>query len=383
MKILYIHNIPIGSEKANVIQVLSMCCAFVDNDITIDLVLPEPTINSEDVSGYIEEKFGITVKFNLIFYKPIFKNSKLQKYFGDKSIKEIVLNNDADFVFTRLPSLVNIALASGKKLIFESHNNLLHNRISIIDYFWKFRLLKAIKNNNFVLFICISHNLKKFWKQLGITNEKLLTLHDGFSSQLFNRLENRTISRNKLGISLKSRIAMYIGSLYPDREIEKIINVAQKVPEFEYYIIGGPEKYRKYYWEMTNDLSLKNVKILGHIPYKKVPKYLASADILLALWSNKVPTMNFCSPLKIFEYMASGRIILAHSFITIKEVLEDNVDSLLVDPNREDDLARKLELISGNSNMEFLAKNARKKAIKNYSWNSRVRKIISQISSTN
>jgi glycosyltransferase involved in cell wall biosynthesis len=66
--------------------------------------------------------------------------------------------------------------------------------------------------------------------------------------------------------------------------------------------------------------------------------------VLLALWSKKVPTINYCSPLKIFEYMASGRIMVAHGFPTIKEVIKHNKNGLLARPDDFNDLVEKREL---------------------------------------
>ena len=51
------------------------------------------------------------------------------------------------------------------------------------------------------------------------------------------------------------------------------------------------------------------------------------------IWTDKTNTMNYCSPLKLFEYMAAGRIIVGHDFPTISEVLTNNETALLVPPD--------------------------------------------------
>ena len=59
MKLLYIHNTVISSKKANLVQVLSMCNAFVENKIDIELALPKPFNHIENINEYINNRFGI------------------------------------------------------------------------------------------------------------------------------------------------------------------------------------------------------------------------------------------------------------------------------------------------------------------------------------
>ena len=72
--------------------------------------------------------------------------------------------------------------------------------------------------------------------------------------------------------------------------------------------------------------------------------------------------------------MASGQTIVAHNFPTIREILEDNINALLVDPYDIGDLISTVKKIADN-NPNFLGKNARDRAIKYHSWNFKVEQI--------
>lgn len=375
MKILYVHNADISSKKANLIQVLSMCNSFKKNKIDIKLVLPEPFDLIKNINDFIKNKFGVEIKFKILFYKRRFKNSRLQKYLGYKSIKNLLLNDSSEFVFVRTPYFINTIIKCNKKVIFESHNNLLHNRISIVDKYLKRGLIKFSKNNKLVLFISISQNLSDYWLKLSIPSSKLISLHDGFSGSLFNEIKNKNIVRKKLNIPLNKKIIMYVGSLYPDREIENILNLSIEFPHLLFYIVGGPDKNKDYYLDKAKQMNIKNICFTGYVSHKLVSDYLYSSDILLALWSKKVPTINYCSPLKIFEYMASEKIIIAHNFITIREVLKDKDNAFLVEPNNHSELVLALDTaLKEKSNR--LGVKARREVYANYTWDLRAKKII-------
>jgi len=375
LKILYIHSTQIDSAKANLIQVISMCNAFQYNKVSVDLALPEPIEPIEDVKSFVSSKFGMEVHFNIIFYEKYSNNRIIEKYFGIKSVERIIKGSDADFVFTRLPKYIGPVLKQNRKLIFESHNNKLHNRYPRIDKYWKKKILKKIKNNNFVSFISISQSLTGYWTQLGIPKEKQLSLHDGFPKDFFIGVRSNKKIREELNISLEEKIAMYIGSLYPDREIENILEAALEIPSLNFYIVGGPEIYKQYYQEMADRMGLKNVKFFGYISHSKVPELLMVADYLLGLWSKKVPTIDYCSPLKIFEYMASGKLVIAHGFKTIKEVLIDEQNALLVNPDRKNDLALVLKKAL-TTNTDSLREKSKKLVYEEYTWEKRAKHII-------
>lgn len=378
MKILYIHSTQIDSAKANLIQVISMCNAFEYNNVAVELALPEPKETISDVLGFLRSKFGLEIKFKVIFYKKYSNNRIIEKYFGIKSVEKIIAASDADYIFTRVPKFIAPVLKYNRKLIFESHNSILHNKYASIDRYWKRNILKKIKNDNFKLFISISQNLTDFWTGIGVPKQKQLSLHDGFAKDLFSQIKDKQTSRAEVNISAEEKVAMYIGSLYPDREIENILRAAKATPDLKYYIIGGPEEYENLYRDMAKDMELGNVEFLGRIPHNNVPVYLSAADYLLGLWSRKVPTINYCSPLKIFEYMASGNVVVAHDFPTIREVLTDGKTALFVNPDDKDHLGEVLTKAL-NEDHSTLGKNSQELVYKEYTWEKRAELIITNL----
>ena len=281
-------------------------------------------------------------------------------------------------MFTRLPKFISLVLKNNKKLIFESHNSILHNKYKLLDSYWKQRILKSLKDKNFVSFISISENLTKYWASIGVNKKKQLSLHDGFAEDLFDKIKSKEDSRKALNISLNEKVVMYIGSLYPDREIENILVAAKSTPNLKYYIIGGPKEMEDKYRAMAVEMNLNNIKFLGYIPHNNVPLYLSTADYLLALWSRKVPTINYCSPLKVFEYMASGNLIIAHDFPTIREVLTEGKTTFFVNPDEKNDLGNVLKKVVSINTSKIAAK-SKKVVYDNYTWEKRAQSIIQNL----
>ena len=375
-KLLYIHTASsIDNFKANLISVFHNCNSFTLNGVEVELLLPKPKINIVNVEDYILRNFGIILDFKIIFYKPFFIR-KLSKYIQSNNFKSIIKNSEAEYVFTRVPNYIKTVFNCNKKIIFESHNNQMHDKLLIMDYYWKKKIIKYVNDNKFSLFICISNNLKSFWKSYGISESKLVSLHDAIPKKNFEKKLDKLETRLELGLPTEKKIITYAGSLYPDREIENIIDLALNFPDFLFCVVGGPNKYSKYYDDISKEKKIHNIVFKGQVPYSIVIKYLFSSDVLLALWSRKVPTIDFCSPLKLFEYMASGNLVIAHDFITIREVITHGKTGFLVNPKSNSYLINSLKKLINYEETEKIGINARKLVLNKYTWLNRSKSIL-------
>ena len=115
--------------------------------------------------------------------------------------------------------------------------------------------------------------------------------------------------------------------------------------------------------------------------YKYIPKILMSSKYLLLPYSNKVSVnsknlevSNFMSPLKMFDYLASGKVIIASNLKVYSHVLKNNFNCLMPKKN---DLKSWIYLMNNiskqNKNLNYLRKNALNTALK-YTWDKRIKK---------
>jgi glycosyltransferase involved in cell wall biosynthesis len=117
---------------------------------------------------------------------------------------------------------------------------------------------------------------------------------------------------------------------------------------------------------------LPNVVFTGAIPYERMPAVLASAHVGAApfdLGAHKPLTLGFYwSPLKMFEYMASGLPVVAPASARIPQLVENGREGLLYDPADPDALSRTLERLSDGPLRARLGAAARERAVREYSW---------------
>lgn len=371
MRVLYIHNVGLDSESANLVQVRAMCKAMAGLGCEVELSLP---FNSSSDGGVVKTSDGFQISFRHTT-KPV---SRIVKYLSGGKIRKAIENSRPDLVYLRNPLLLKQVEGCGVRVILELHNSVLHQGSSYLDHFWKFHLIKSSADCHIHKIVCISDALMKYWAGLGISSKKLITAHDGVDQYMFLDSMSKPIAREALNLPLDPVIVSYIGRLYEDRKIEYIIELARSFKDLHFVVVGGPDYQADKYRELAKHRGLSNIVFTGQILHRDTPAYMFASDILLALWSAEVPTINYCSPLKVFEYMASGRTILAHGFPTIKEVLQHDINAIIVEPESLDDLQMKLQYAL-DRDVSSLGENARRSVFEHYTWDKRAQYILESL----
>jgi glycosyltransferase involved in cell wall biosynthesis len=127
----------------------------------------------------------------------------------------------------------------------------------------------------------------------------------------------------------------YAGHLYPWKGVDSIVEAVLALPGTRAVIVGGhdkePDLARVKALAQQLDVASR-VTFTGLVPPGEVAARLAEADVLVLPNPQSAISNAFTSPLKLFEYMASGRPIVASDLPAIREVLRDNDNALLVEP---------------------------------------------------
>ena len=221
--------------------------------------------------------------------------------------------------------------------------------------------LDFINSKSIKRVIFISKILSKKFKV-----DRKLILHDAIDLDNF--------SKNKRVNKIKN--VGYIGSLFDGRGIDTIKKLSIMNPDLNFFIIGKRRKDKK---KLT---STKNLKFLNFVEYKKVPSLLSKFDILLMPYkkivninSSNLNTAEYCSPLKMFDYLASGKAIISSKLGGINEVLKHKKNSFLVEGDDIHKWNRALQLLK---NDKHLVKKISANALltsKQHTWLGRIKKI--------
>ena len=181
-------------------------------------------------------------------------------------------------------------------------------------------------------------------------------------------LKRTNISIDKVG---------YVGSFYKCRGIDLILGLAKLNPNKQFIMIGDIENLNK------KKFNIKNITLENFKPYYQIPKILESIDILLMPYekvvevnSKNLNTASYCSPLKMFDYLAAAKIIFSSKLPGICEILIDNYNAILLD----DTSLKKWNFVLTNldkyQNLNQIKRNAYLTACA-HTWEKRVMEIIS------
>ena len=102
-----------------------------------------------------------------------------------------------------------------------------------------------------------------------------------------------------------------------------------------------------------------------------MPDYIDLMDICVIPHSNE-----YRSPIKMFEYMAMEKPVIAPRFEPIKNVIEDGQNGILFNPNDKEDFMRSLDFLMQNSlERERLGMAARNAVIERHTWRKNAQRI--------
>lgn len=373
--ILYIANLRLPTEKAYGIQIAKMCEALAKNGGKVELVFPFR--KSRYVKGDIYSYYSIKNNFeskkiwapDFYFHGSLDKMAVLIKSFISALFLSIyALSKKSDIIYSRDELPLFLLSFFKKNLVFEAHR------------FTKTRGLfyGRFKNRNLKV-VVITKNLKDDFIKIGFKPENILVAPDGVDLEEFDINISKEEARLKVGLPLGAQIAMYTGHLFEWKGARTLLKAARQCQDVVFVFVGGMPRDIENFRQKTKLLMLDNVLILGHRPHKDIPLFLKAADVLLLPNSSKEEISRFhTSPLKLFEYMASGRPIIASALSSLKEVLDDNITVFAV-PDDSNSWADKIKIVLSDSDLMANLSDRAFERVKEYTWTKRAEKIINFI----
>lgn len=204
----------------------------------------------------------------------------------------------------------------------------------------------------------------------GVDADKISVVPNGVDPSEFDPFPTREAVRAELGLS-DAFVVGFSGSLKPWHGVDVLVRVFAELAERDrsahlLLVGGGPAaaELRALVAEKGLD---RRVTFTGAVPHEEVPKLLRAMDVAVAPF---LPMEDFYfSPIKLFEYMASGACVVASRIGQITEVIKDGVDGLLCRPGDAEDLARQIDAARRSSALRAeLGVRARAKVLDRYTW---------------
>lgn len=357
------------TEKAHGYQIVKMCEAFADNKMNVELIVPKRhNYIKDDVFTYYHARNNFT--FRYLKFIDFFSWSWLNHKIGfTLNILEFLLLSlflkidKQNIIYTRSPEIAWLFGVRGYKTFLECHQ-LPEKKSKLFGYF-----IKKIHG-----IVTITNGLKQdLVADYAYSADNILTAPDGVDLETFDIKITCQEAREQLGLPGDKKIILYTGHLYTWKGVDTLADASKNLPvDILIYTVGGD----------AQEIEAFNQRNLNHkiitvpaVSREKVAIWLKAADLLILPNSAKEKiSEKYTSPLKLFEYMASGTPIIASDLPSIQEVLTDNT-CLFFNADDTNDLINKLLDICDRKNELILIGLNAKNTSYEYTWQQRSAKI--------
>lgn len=366
MKILYISNSQIPSRTANSVHVVHMCEALANNGHQVLLLAQQKSHPQTKQNPFLFYNVPSVFRIKQI---PI-TTLPLNFFLYLLRIAKELISYSPELVYTRSLQSAEVSTRLSYPTIFETHmpvweKGALHEK----------KFTKLVSQKNLLKIVVITDALKEAYLQrYPSLSQKIIVSPDGARKSTDQSVANLPGKRNGLKIG-------YVGSLNDGKGIEIITKIAKDCPDSSFYIVGGDEKSISQWKSKT--LS-KNIFFMGFFPQNKLSPIINAFDICLLPnqeivrphGSKTLDIGKYTSPLKLFEYMAHGKAIIASDLKVLREVLNDK-NALLVTHDNPQSWIRGINSLQDPEKRKSLGQRALQDFLNQYTWEHRAEIILS------
>lgn len=331
MEVIQVHYLSasvLPSRTANSLHVMKMCRALGADGKAVTLhAFGDARISDEE----IYEFYGVTPHFAIKRY--LGRNTLLVNRINSVKMG-LVAASAADVVVARNLLAAQFACASGVKTIYEAHTPISDNPLARASFRW------MIRQRPFERLVVITRALASWYSEhfpFLKASGKIQVLPDAADPM------PTQVSPWPLA-NLGERLQVgYLGHLYAGKGMELVSALAELCPWADFSVVGGMDEDVRI-WKQRLE-HVPNIAFYGHHPHIEAARFLAAFDVVLLpnqrvvraarvskSGRRKLDIAQWTSPLKMFEYMASGKPIIASDLPVLREVLRSGENAILCAP---------------------------------------------------
>ena len=175
--------------------------------------------------------------------------------------------------------------------------------------------------------------------------------------------------RKKYGILKSDVVVTFVGSFREWHGVLDVVRMAKRMPHAKFLLVGSGRLFSEVRREAAG---VDNIVLAGAVDNDEVPGIMAGSDVLVAPFSTKgFPELEkygfFWCPVKLFEYMASGKPVVSYDFPEVRRIVGEG--GLLSDVGDFEGFVGNRERLVDDENLRIkLGKVGRTKAVEGYDW---------------
>ena len=379
MNLCWITFDDVSEKSVRVISIKNRIKYFPES-YNVTIISPK-LIEDKDLKSYItknividERIYGANFKSLAMPLRMINILNKISKEIGnfDVIITDTIYVPFYKYISKKKPPLVMLVHGIVSDEVLSKNlikkNSLTHKFLQVMEK-------KAYKLCNRI--IAVTGGINEYLvNEFHINPYKIVVIPNAVDPDLFKPMDKGRCIRD-LKLNETNCYVCFVGNLAPWQGVDYLVKAAplilNEIPNAKILIVGDGLMSGELINLVEKTGVCDNVIFTGAVPHEEVPKYINASDVCVA---PKKPLKSEYSPLKLYEYMACGKSVVA-SRIRGFEILEQQNAGILVEPENTEELAKAtIKLLKGEKLGEEMGRNGREYVVKNHSWEAVARRVV-------
>ncbi|MDP2676454.1 MAG: glycosyltransferase [bacterium] len=375
IKIVYVTHARLPTEKAHGRATVKLCEAFVRAGAELELVVPRLWARApQDIFAHynIKKKFTITYVSAVDFsFQPFFEYATYPLRFISFSVFAALYcwkkyRKEKNIIYFSHDAVPLYFLSFISKNIFYD----IHDFPS--ESVYAGTVMKKARGFS----VQTKAKIPFLKKHFGVQEDKIVYWPNGTDVAQFMIPMSKEEARERVMISGRKKIAVYAGQLFSWKGADTFIRASRLLPDIDFYIIGGTKKDVLRTKREVKESANANVRFIEFEQHENMPFWFRAADVLVLPNTGREDISRYwTSPMKLFEYMASGTPIVASRLPSIEEIIDEKMAFFAKADNPESFADAIQKAIDGGQDKGRRAQ----EEVQKYTWDARAKKIITHM----